>query len=92
VSFCNVLVVRPETVIVEAHEKKAQQAFKEWGFEVIPVPFRNFMPFVGYFHCATCDVRRAGRLAVFVALRCKEKMMGEVLSFMYFILIAIVCF
>ncbi|KAE9014093.1 Glycine amidinotransferase [Phytophthora fragariae] len=52
---CNVLVVRPGTVVVEAHEKKAQQCFKDWGFEVIPVPFRNFMPFGGSFHCATCD-------------------------------------
>ena len=59
---CNVLVVRPGTVIVEAHEKRAQQAFKDWGFEVIPVPFRNFMPFGGSFHCATCDVRRKGSL------------------------------
>lgn len=59
---CNVLVVRPGTVIVEAHEKKAQQCFKDWGFEVIPVPFRNFMPFGGSFHCATCDVRRTGTL------------------------------
>ncbi|DBA00926.1 TPA: hypothetical protein N0F65_006126 [Lagenidium giganteum] len=59
---CNVLVVRPGTVIVEAHEKRAQQAFKDWGFEVIPVPFRNFMPFGGSFHCATCDVRRTGTL------------------------------
>ncbi|KUF95565.1 Serine/threonine-protein phosphatase [Phytophthora nicotianae] len=59
---CNVLVLRPGTVIVEAHEKKAQQCFKDWGFEVIPVPFRNFMPFGGSFHCATCDVRRTGTL------------------------------
>uniref|UniRef100_K3XBD5 Glycine amidinotransferase, mitochondrial n=1 Tax=Globisporangium ultimum (strain ATCC 200006 / CBS 805.95 / DAOM BR144) TaxID=431595 RepID=K3XBD5_GLOUD len=59
---CNVLVVRPGTVVVEAHEKKAQQMFKDWGFEVIPVPFRNFMPFGGSFHCATCDIRRTGTL------------------------------
>lgn len=59
---CNVLVLRPGTVIVEAHEKKAQQAFKDWGFEVIPVPFRHFMPFGGSFHCATCDIRRKGTL------------------------------
>ncbi|ETW09414.1 hypothetical protein H310_00023 [Aphanomyces invadans] len=59
---CNVLVVRPGVVIVEAHEKPAQKLFKEWGFNVIPVPFRNFMPFGGSFHCATCDVRRTGTL------------------------------
>ena len=59
---CNVLVLRPGTLIVEAHEKRAQQAFKSWGFEVIPVPFRNFMPFGGSFHCATVDIRRRGEL------------------------------
>lgn len=59
---CNVLVLGPGRVIVEAHEKRAQALFKEWGFEVIPVPFRNFMAFGGSFHCATCDVRRSGNL------------------------------
>ncbi|CCI43463.1 unnamed protein product [Albugo candida] len=59
---CNVLVLRPGTLIVEAHEKRAQEAFRSWGFEVIPVPFRNFMPFGGSFHCATVDIRRRGEL------------------------------
>ena len=59
---CNVLILGPGRVIVEAHEKEAQQAFREWGFEVIPVPFRNFIPFGGSFHCATCDIRRTGTL------------------------------
>lgn len=58
----NVLILGPGRVIVEAHETVAQQAFKDWGFEVIPVPFRNFIPFGGSFHCATCDVRRTGTL------------------------------
>ncbi len=36
--------------------------FEEWGFHPIPVPFRHFLPFGGSFHCASCDVRRAGVL------------------------------
>lgn len=59
---CNVLVLAPGRVIVEAHEHDCIQAFKDWGFEVIPVPFRNFMPFGGSFHCATVDIRRQGHL------------------------------
>jgi glycine amidinotransferase len=49
-------------VIVEAHEETTIKAFKEWGFTPIPVPFRNFIPFGGSFHCATCDIRRKGEL------------------------------
>lgn len=59
---CNVLVLGPGKVVVEAHEIRAQELFREWGFEVVPVPFRNFMAFGGSFHCATCDIRRQGTL------------------------------
>lgn len=49
-------------MVVEAHEETTIKAFKEWGFTPIPVPFRNFLPFGGSFHCATCDIRRTGEL------------------------------
>ncbi len=58
----HVLIIHKERVVVEAHETETIKAFKEWGFKPIPVPFRNFMPFGGSFHCATCDVRRRGGL------------------------------
>jgi glycine amidinotransferase len=48
--------------VVEAEETTTYDAFKSWGFKPIKVPFRNFMPFGGSFHCATCDIRRKGEL------------------------------
>ena len=59
---CNVLILGPGKVIVEASEKETMRAFRSWGFEVIDVPFRHFLPFGGSFHCATCDIRRRGAL------------------------------
>lgn len=59
---CNVIVLGPDKVVVEANEPDTIAAFKSWGFEVVPVPFRHFLPFGGSFHCATCDIRRAGTL------------------------------
>jgi glycine amidinotransferase len=59
---CNILMIDHERVVVEAHETDTIKAFKDWGFKPIPVPFRNFLPFGGSFHCATCDVRRRGEL------------------------------
>jgi len=54
----NVLLLGPNRVVVEAHEEECIKNFEDWGFDVVKVPFRNFMPFGGSFHCATCDIRR----------------------------------
>lgn len=59
---CNILLLDEKRVIVEAQEEGVIKAFKDWGFQPIPVHFRNFLPFGGSFHCATCDVRRKGEL------------------------------
>ena len=59
---CNVLMLDHERVCVEAHETTTIQKFEEWGFKPVLVPFRNFLPFGGSFHCATTDVRRRGSL------------------------------
>jgi glycine amidinotransferase len=59
---CNIIMLDHKRVVVEAHETNTIKAFKEWGFTPIPVPFRNFLPFGGSFHCATCDIRRKGEL------------------------------
>lgn len=59
---CNVLLLGNNKVVCEANEPEVIQAFKDWGFDPIPVPFRNFLPFGGSFHCATADVRRRGEL------------------------------
>ena len=45
-------------VVCEAHEEPTIKSFENWGFDVVKVPFRNFLPFGGSFHCATCDIRR----------------------------------
>jgi glycine amidinotransferase len=58
----NVVMLDPKTVVVEAQEHPTMELLSKWGFEVVPVPFRNVMRFGGAFHCVTCDVRRAGTL------------------------------
>lgn len=59
---CNIIMLDHERVVVEAHETETIKAFQEWGFKTVEVPFRNFLPFGGSFHCATCDIRRKGDL------------------------------
>lgn len=58
----NVLMLDTERVIVEASQTRMIDALRDWGFRPIPVPFLNFAPFGGSFHCATLDVRRTGHL------------------------------
>jgi glycine amidinotransferase len=45
-------------VVCEASEAPTIKSFEDWGFEVVKVPFRHFLPFGGSFHCATVDIRR----------------------------------
>ncbi len=58
----NMLSIDEKRVIVEKEEAPLIEALKKWGFEPIPIPFRNFYPFGGSVHCATTDVRRRGTL------------------------------
>lgn len=58
----NTLSIDEKRVIVEEQELPLIEALKNWGFEPIPIPFRNFYPFGGSVHCATLDVRRRGSL------------------------------
>jgi glycine amidinotransferase len=58
----NVLSLDDRRVIVDAEEEPLIRALRGWGFQPIPCRFRDFYPFGGGFHCATCDVRRRGRL------------------------------
>ncbi|PIR83777.1 amidinotransferase [Candidatus Kaiserbacteria bacterium CG10_big_fil_rev_8_21_14_0_10_51_14] len=58
----NILSIDEKRVMVEAQEEPLIRALHQWGFEPIPVPFRNFYPFGGSVHCATLDVRRRGTL------------------------------
>ena len=58
----NVLMLDNTRVMVEQQQTSLIKAFKDWGFEPIPCPFIDFVPFGGSFHCATLDVRRRGEL------------------------------
>jgi glycine amidinotransferase len=58
----NVLMLDEKRVVVEENEKPLIAAFRSWGFEPIPCPFRWVNTFGGGFHCATSDVRRRGEL------------------------------
>lgn len=58
----NVLSLDPRRVVVETQQKSMIRALKDWGFEPIDLPFMNYAPFGGAFHCATLDVRRRGAL------------------------------
>lgn len=58
----NTLSLDEKRILVEEQETPFIEALKKWGFEPIPLPFRNFYPFGGAFHCATLDVRRRGDL------------------------------
>lgn len=54
----NLLSLDCERVLVEAQETGMADFLRSWGFEPIPVAFRNFQALGGSFHCATLDIRR----------------------------------
>lgn len=58
----NFLSLDEKTAIVEEREEPLIQFLKDWGFDTIAIPFRNFYPFGGSIHCATADIRRSGGL------------------------------
>ncbi len=58
----NIIMLDEKTIVVESQETPTIQLFEDWGFDVIPLPFRHVMSFGGAFHCVTCDIRRKGTL------------------------------
>lgn len=56
----NILMLDNHRVLVESDEEPLIEALRSWGFDPIPLPFKNFQTLGGSFHCATLDVRRAG--------------------------------
>lgn len=58
----NMLSIDEKRIVVEQEESPLIEALTKWGFEPIPIPFRNFYPFGGSVHCATTDIRRRGTL------------------------------
>ena len=58
----NVLVVDPETVVVEEAEVPLAEFLTKHSFNVVRVPFDKVYKFGGGFHCCTVDLRRDGAL------------------------------
>lgn len=58
----NVLMLDEQRVFVEHSQKGMIRTLERHGFEPIPIPFSEYLPFGGSFHCATLDVRRRGGL------------------------------
>lgn len=58
----NVLSIDEKRVIVEKQEEPFIKALRDWGFEPIPVAYRNCYKHGGSFHCSTMDIRRRGTL------------------------------
>lgn len=56
----NCLVVDDKHIIVEASETNQIKQMKDFGFDPIPIPFRNVYAFGGGLHCSSADVRREG--------------------------------
>lgn len=58
----NVLMLDERRVVIERQETALIKILEDWGFEIVPVDFRNVMRFGGAFHCVTCDTKRNGTL------------------------------
>jgi len=56
----NVLVIDEKYVMAEASEINQIKQLEGFGFEVVPVPFRDAYAFGGSLHCSTADVYREG--------------------------------
>lgn len=56
----NILMINPETAIVDAEQSELRSLLKDWGIDPIPLPFQHFGVLGGSFHCATLDIRRNG--------------------------------
>jgi len=56
----NILMINPETAIVDAEQSDLRSLLKNWGIDSIPLPFQHFGTMGGSFHCATLDIRRNG--------------------------------
>lgn len=64
----NVLSISPEKVVVEENEKPLIAQLEDFGFDVIPTPFRDTYQFGGGLQCATNDVRRDDELKDYFAV------------------------
>jgi glycine amidinotransferase/scyllo-inosamine-4-phosphate amidinotransferase 1 len=54
----NMLVLDPETVIVDAAQTGLIETLENWHFTVIPLTLSHSRTLGGGFHCTTLDTRR----------------------------------
>jgi glycine amidinotransferase len=54
----NMLVVDPETVIVDKHQTNLMNVLENLNFTVIPLELRHSRTLGGGFHCVTLDLIR----------------------------------
>jgi glycine amidinotransferase len=54
----NMLVVDPETVIVDKHQTNLMNMLEIYNFTVIPLELRHSRTLGGGFHCVTLDLVR----------------------------------
>ena len=54
----NMLVVDPNTVIVDQHQKELIRKLEQWSFTVVPLELRQSRTLGGGFHCVTLDLVR----------------------------------
>ena len=57
----NMLVVDPETVIVDRHQTELIKTLESYRFRVIPHELRHSRTLGGGFHCVTLDLIRQAR-------------------------------
>ena len=58
----NILMLNPETVVVETAEEPLKELMRSFGIGVIEVEFDAVFQFGGSFHCCSLDIRRTGPL------------------------------
>ncbi|MCK0469831.1 dimethylarginine dimethylaminohydrolase family protein [Halalkalibacter sp. APA_J-10(15)] len=54
----NVLVLDPQTIIIQKRHQELQKRLEEWGYTVEPVDFTWHARLDGAFRCATCPIQR----------------------------------
>ena len=54
----NLLSIDPNTVVVDARQKKLVEMLQANGFEIITATMRQARTLGGGFHCVTCDLER----------------------------------
>jgi glycine amidinotransferase/scyllo-inosamine-4-phosphate amidinotransferase 1 len=57
----NMLVVDPDTVIVDRHQTNLIKTLENWHFTVIPLELRHSRTLGGGFHCVTLDLIRQSK-------------------------------